>query len=122
MQLIFTIGQILFGGFFLYNGIKHFTGITGNAGYAASKNVPMPKLAVAFTGIMLVLGGLGIILDLMTGYALSLVIIFLLVTSFMMHDFWKVTDPMQKQMQVIQFTKNMALAGAAMMLLAFTWF
>lgn len=122
MQLIFTIGQLLFGGFFLYSGIGHFRHLGGMAGYAASKNIPMPKMAVLITGIILALGGIGIILNVMTGYALALVALFLISAAFMAHDFWKETDPTAKQMQTIQFTKNLALAGAAMMLLGFTWF
>jgi hypothetical protein len=35
-----------------------------------------------------------------------------------MHPFWKETDPMGRQMEMIQFNKDVALAGAA---LAFFW-
>jgi hypothetical protein len=30
-----------------------------------------------------------------------------------MHDFWNVEDPQQRQAEMINFTKNMALAGGA---------
>lgn len=122
MQLIFTIGQLLFGGFFIYSGVGHFRHLGGTTGYAASKGVPVPKVSVVVSGLVLILGGLGIILDIMTGYSLALVAIFLVAAAFMMHNFWKEADPMARQMQTIQFTKNLALAGAAMMLLGFTWF
>ena len=36
----------------------------------------------------------------------------------MMHNFWKETEPQAKQMEMIQFNKDIALAGAA---LAFIW-
>jgi putative oxidoreductase len=121
MAIIFTIGQVLFGGFFLYSGLKHFKQLGGMAGYAASKKVPFPKFAVGLTGAMLILGGLGIIFNFMPAIALILVSIFLVATSFTMHNFWRETDPMAKQMQVIQFTKNMALLGASLMLFGFLW-
>ena len=121
MQFIFTLGQVLFGGFFLYSGFNHFKHYKSMAGYATSKKVPMPTAAVLLTGLLLTLGGLGIIFSIMTAWALVLISVFLFVTSFAMHNFWKSTEPMEKQMQIIQFTKNMALLGAALMLLALSW-
>ena len=32
----------------------------------------------------------------------------------MMHNFWDVTDPMMKQMQMIMFFKNVSMTGAAL--------
>jgi uncharacterized membrane protein YphA (DoxX/SURF4 family) len=97
MEILSIIGQIIFGGFFIYNGINHFTSLNGLTGYAASKKVPSPKLAVIGGGIMLLLGGLGILLGMYTDIALWLIIIFL--------------------MEMTHFMKNLALIGAALMLL-----
>lgn len=113
MEYLFLISRILFGGYFLWNGINHFTGLSGSAGYAASKGVPMPKLAVAGSGILLILGGLGIVLGTYVTYAVIALALFLIPVSIIMHAFWKETDPMQKMNQHIQFTKNMALLGGA---------
>jgi putative oxidoreductase len=33
-----------------------------------------------------------------------------------MHAFWKVTDPQMRQMEQIQFSKDLALAGAALVM------
>jgi hypothetical protein len=37
--------------------------------------------------------------------------------SFQMHNFWKVADAQTKQIDMINFTKNMALVGALLMFL-----
>jgi len=37
----------------------------------------------------------------------------------MMHNFWAVTDPMMKQMQMIMFLKNVSMLGTALMILYF---
>jgi putative oxidoreductase len=34
-----------------------------------------------------------------------------------MHDFWKVEDPQRRQAEMINFSKNMALLGAALALM-----
>ncbi len=45
----------------------------------------------------------------MTG--IILLIIFLLGVSFQMHNYWKVDDAQMKQIDMIIFTKNMAVVG-----------
>jgi uncharacterized membrane protein YphA (DoxX/SURF4 family) len=45
-----------------------------------------------------------------------LLAIFLLVTAFLMHNFWTIQDPQAKQGEMINFLKNLALAGAALMI------
>jgi putative oxidoreductase len=42
---------------------------------------------------------------------------FLLGVSFQMHSFWKMDDAQMKQIDMINFTKNMALIGALLMFL-----
>lgn len=118
MEILFLIGRILFGGFFLMNGFNHFKNAGGLTQYAASKGVPSPKTAVYLTGLMLLLGGLGVILGIYTELSLWLIIVFLVLTSFKMHAFWSITDPTAKMPEQIHFMKNIALAGAGLMMLA----
>ncbi len=118
MSTLYLIGRIILGAFFIYNAYGHFSNIKGMGGYAASKGIPMPEFSVIFTGLMLLLGGLGILLGVHTTIAIAILVIFLLGTTFMMHNFWKETDGMMKMTQRIQFTKNLAIVAALLMLLA----
>ncbi|MEX2515216.1 MAG: DoxX family protein [Candidatus Paceibacterota bacterium] len=117
MEIIFVIGRILLGGYFVMMAFNHFKDSESMAGYAKSKNVPMPKIAVIGTGVLMALGGLGIVLGAFPQLAILLLILFLLPTTFMMHDFWN-AEGQEKQMEMINFTKNLALVGALIMLLA----
>jgi uncharacterized membrane protein YphA (DoxX/SURF4 family) len=118
MAIIFLIGRILFGGYFVMNGYNHLKNSAGMTGYAQSKGVPYPKAAIIGTGILLLLGGLGIVLGVFPRFAVLLLEIFLIPVTFKMHQYWKVTDPMQKMGEQINFTKNVALIGAALVFLA----
>ena len=120
MEYLFLVSRILFGGYFIMNGVSHLKNIGGMAGYAASKGVPAPKLAVAVTGLLLVLGGLGIVLGAWIQYAVLALVVFLVPVTFKMHQYWKETDPMQKMGQQINFTKNIALLGAVLAYLFIT--
>jgi len=118
METAFLVGRFIVGIYYLYNAYNHFSKLNMMSGYAQSKGVPSPKVAVFAAGILLLVGGLSII----TGYqptigAVALVLFFLPVT-FMMHNFWKVQDPMARMGEMVNFTKNMALMGSALMFLA----
>jgi len=62
MEYLFLLGRILLGGYFIKNGYNHLKNLNMLTGYAQSKGVPMPKIAVFVTGLMLLFGGLGILL------------------------------------------------------------
>jgi putative oxidoreductase len=117
-SIIFIIGRVLLGGFFINSGINHFRGITMMSGYAQMKGVPMAKVSVAFSGVLLLVGGLSILLGIYPTVGVAALALFLIPVTYMMHAFWKVEDPMAKMGEMVNFTKNMALLGAALTLLA----
>ncbi len=117
MKLPFLLGRIAFGGFFIYNGINHFKQRQALAQYAAAKQVPKPDAAVALSGGMLLVGGTSILLGLKPKYGAAAIVVFLASVSPLMHDFWRAEDPNQRSGDMINFTKNMALLGAALALM-----
>lgn len=118
MSTLFVIGQVILGGYFILAGIKHFTGMKGMIGYATMKGAPAPSLTVPLTGLMLLLGGVGIFFGWQLTLAYWLLIVFLVLSAFMIHNFWSAKDPQAKMADMIQFQKNIALAAALLMLLA----
>lgn len=118
MEILFLIGRILFGGFFIMNGVNHFTKSAMMASYAQSKGVPSPKLSVIVSGLFILFGGLGMVFGVYTQMAIALIVVFLLVISFKMHAFWKIEDAQMKMAEMVNFSKNLALCGAALALLA----
>jgi putative oxidoreductase len=117
-SIIFIIGRVLLGGFFINSGINHFRGLSMMSGYAQMKGIPMPKASVAFTGVLLLVGGLSILLGAYPTVGVAALAVFLIPTTVMMHAFWKVEDPMARMGEMVNFTKNTALLGAALTLLA----
>jgi uncharacterized membrane protein YphA (DoxX/SURF4 family) len=116
MNVLFLLGRIIFGGFFIYGGYNHFSNLTMMSGYAASRGVPAPTLAIAVSGILLLLGGISVLLGLYTEFGLACLIIFLIPVTLTMHSFWIDTDPQMKMSNMVNFTKNMALLGALIMM------
>lgn len=118
MAIAFLFGRIVLGAFYLFNAFNHFKQIDMMSGYAASKGVPAPKLAVGGTGLMLLLGGLSILLGFKPYIGAILIVVFLVPTAFMIHNFWTVSDPMAKMGERVNFLKDIALAASALMFLA----
>jgi putative oxidoreductase len=118
MKIPFLLGRIVFGGFFLYNGINHFKERKSLAQFAKAKNVPLAEVAVPATGAALLVGGTSILLGVKPKLGALAIIGFLASVSPTMHDFWKQQDPGQRMNDMINFSKNMALLGAAVALMA----
>lgn len=115
--IINIIGQIIFGGYFLWNGIKHFKDHSSYTGYAGAMGVPMPSIAVYFTGVLLILGGLGVLFNIFKIISLILLVVFLIPVTFKMHAFWKISDAQQRSSEKISFLKNLALLGAVLLMM-----
>jgi len=62
MNIAFLIGRIIFAGFWVMSASNHFTKLNYMGGYAKAKGVPFPKLAVAGSGVLLLLGGASVLL------------------------------------------------------------
>lgn len=118
MDSLFLLGRIIYGGYFTMMGLMHFMKINDLAGYAKSKKIPAPKFMVGFSGLFIFFGGLGIIFGAYAEIAVILISVFLVVVAFKMHNFWAIKDPNMRMAEMTQFLKNMALFGAALMLLA----
>jgi putative oxidoreductase len=120
MDALFLLGRILFAALFILSGVNHLTKVAALSQYAASKKVPAPRAAVVLSGLVILAGGLSILLGYAPRIGALLLVLFLVPTSFAMHNFWTVADPMQRQVEVAMFLKNLALTGGALMTYYFT--
>ncbi len=116
MRTVHLIGRLILGGFFIYNGIHHFKKTKEMAGYAASKGVPQPEIAIQATGAMMLVGGTMLALGIKPKIGALMIAGFLAGVSPVMHNFWSVEEPNQKMNEMINFTKNLALLGGALAL------
>jgi putative oxidoreductase len=116
MDVLFLIGRILFAVVFLMSVQVHLLNRAVGVQYARMYNVPMAELGVPLTGVLGVLGGLSVVLGIWGDVGALLIAAFLLLITPFMHAFWKEQDQMQQQMQMANFTKNLALLGGTLVL------
>jgi uncharacterized membrane protein YphA (DoxX/SURF4 family) len=117
MAQAFLAGRILVGGYYLYSAYEMLTGLGHASRAAAAHGVPLPGLAVTVAGLLLLVAGLSFLLGFLPRLGVAAVVLFLVPVTLTMHAFWADHDPAQRQANVINFTKNVALLGSSLMFL-----
>ncbi|MFL5754451.1 MAG: DoxX family protein [Bacteroidia bacterium] len=117
MKYLVLPGRILYSLIFIMTIMTHFS--QRAVDYAINNGVPSAGLLVPLSGIIACLGGISILLGYKAKWGAWLIVLFLIPVTFFMHAFWKETEPMQKQMQMGNFIKNLSLLGAALLIAYF---
>lgn len=116
MDEVFLLSRILFAYLVIGSGIGHLTATGAMAGYAESRGLSNAKVLVQASGVALLAGGVSVLLGIIGDIGALGLAILLLVIAVMMHAFWKESDAQAKQMEMVAFNKNVALAGGALAL------
>jgi len=119
-RLAFTRHLVPFGRallvlIFLVAVPNHFT--QAGISYAAQQGVPAPGVLVPLSGILALLGGVSVAFGLYARLGAILLAVFLIPVTLMMHRFWALADPMQRQLQQVMFLKNLSMLGATFILI-----
>ena len=108
------LARFLFALIFLLAGVGHFA--HQEIAYAAAQGVPLASIAVPFSGVLALAGGLSVLLGYRARMGAWLLIAFLIPVTLLMHNFWAVTDPMMHQIQMAMFMKNVSMLGGALLI------
>jgi len=87
------------------------------APYAQSKGVPNAELAVTISVVPLIIGGTSLLLGVKPKLGALAILGFLAGVSPVMHDFWRNEDPNERTNNMVNFAKNLVLAGGALALM-----
>jgi len=112
-----VLGRTFFSAIFILASFHHFT--ADAIFQAASQGVPLANVAVPFSGLMALIGGLSILFGYYEKIGALLLMLFLVPVTLMMHNFWAQPNPMMTQIQQAMFLKNVALFGGAMLIYQF---
>ncbi len=118
MKYAVLIGRFLFSLPFVLFGLNHLMKLDAMSGYAASKGVPAATFVTIVTGLLIIAGGLSVMLGYKARIGAWLLVVFLVPTAFIMHNFWGVEEAMA-QNEMAHFFKDLALAGGALLITHF---
>ena len=113
-RLLLLLGRGLLGLYFILPGITKVTGFTETSDYMAAHGVPMVPVLLVLTIFIQIGGGLA----LMFGFKARLVAFVLagltLVISVFMHNFWVMPEGMERDHELQNFVKNLAIMAGLM--------
>jgi putative oxidoreductase len=109
---IVPLGRFLFSLIFIMSGFNHFS--SGSIGYADSMGIPLADILVPISGLISIIGGVSVLLGFHARVGATLLLIFLIPVTILMHKFWTYDDPQMSQMQFIHFMKNLSIIGGAL--------
>jgi len=117
--IVTVLGRLLLSTIFLIsavgNKIPNFSGVRK---IMADHGVPLPTIMLFGAIVFLVVGSLSVILGFKARIGAMLLFVFLVLATYFFHDFWTLDDPREKQMQMIQFMKNLSMMGAMLFIMA----
>ncbi|MGQ9496264.1 MAG: DoxX family protein [Thermoanaerobaculaceae bacterium] len=109
-KFVLLMGRVLLAMIFLMAGMRKMLAFQGTAADMSSKGVPLVTLALAVTILLEVMGGLSIILGFKARLGAALLALFRIPVTLVYHNFWAF-DGQERQMQMLQFMKNLAIMG-----------
>jgi putative oxidoreductase len=112
------IGRLLIATLLLLSVYNKVTNYDGTVAYMASKGLPMIPLLLGLSIVIEFIGGLSLVFGYKVRIISIIVILYLIPVSLIMHDFWMINDPMQKQNQMYHFFKNLAIIGGLLYIAA----
>ena len=107
------LGRVLMSSIFIWSGIGKLRNSGGTAHYFASLHIPVPDLTVWLVIAVEVLGGLAILLGFKARWAAAVLALYCLATGFGVHL------PVGDQPNLINFYKNLVMAGGFLYVIAF---
>ena len=119
MQAIVSlVSRLMIAAIFLMsavgNKIPKFNDVVG---YMAAEGVPLPNVALVGAIVVLIIGSLSVIAGFRIRIGTGLLLAFLVLATYFFHDFWKF-EGQERQLQMIQFMKNLSLMGTLLFLMA----
>ena len=110
-SLLTFVARLCLAGIFIFAGAGKLIFFEQTQAYMASKGFTAIPLFLIAAALLELVGGICLILGYKARFGAALLLLFLIPTTFIFHDFWNVTDPLEQNLQQIMFLKNLAIFG-----------
>ena len=104
------LGRICLAAIFILSGIGKILNPADTAAYMAAKGMSMIPFFLYSAAAVEILGGLSLLLGYKARWGSLLLLLFLIPTTLIFHNFWSV-PPEASKMEMINFLKNLAIFG-----------
>ena len=105
------IGRIALAAIFILAGLGKFMNVEATSAYMASKGMTMIPFFLYSAALLEILAGLALLIGYKTRWAALLLALFIIPTVLIFHDFWNVSGPLERTIELTQFLKDWAIFG-----------
>jgi putative oxidoreductase len=117
IRWIAPVGRVLLALIFILSAVGKLQDWQGTVQMMTDRGLPMPDALLSISVGLELVGGILVVLGLYARWGAVVLLLFLIPVSVIMHNFWDVPQE-QAQMQMINFMKNVSIAGGLVFLLA----
>lgn len=105
------LARLCLAAVFILAGISKFISWDQTIAYMTAKGIPMASYFLVLAGLLEIIAGVCLVVGYYTRIAAAALMLFLIPTTGIFHDFWNLTDAAGRQLQMIMFLKNLAIFG-----------
>lgn len=117
--LVILLARLLLSLIFIISGVNHILNWAGSIEYMRAAGLWMPQVLLPGAIVLLLTGGLFVLVGFHVRLGALLLVLFLIPTTLLFHDFWNQQTPLEAQREMISFLKNVGLLGGLLMVLGF---
>lgn len=119
LQSVATVlGRLMLVTIFLASAVGNKIPNFGDVAQAmASVGIPFPQVMLVGAIAFMLLGGVAVVVGFKARFGAALLLVFLALATFYFHGFWNF-EGAEQQAQIIQFMKNLSIAGAMLLIMA----
>ncbi|HEV8051749.1 MAG TPA: DoxX family protein [Parachlamydiaceae bacterium] len=110
-SLLTFIARLCLAGLFIFSGASKLIFFEQTQAFMATKGFTAIPLFLIAAALLELVGGLCLILGYKARFGAAILLLFLIPTTFIFHDFWNVIEPLEQHLQQIMFLKNLAIFG-----------
>ncbi|HUJ03893.1 MAG TPA: DoxX family protein [Rhizomicrobium sp.] len=110
------IGRWLIAWFFLSEAYTRASSWSGTIEMMAAKHIPDAPPLFALALLVMVAGGLALLLGFHVRHGALALFGFTIVTTVVMHDYWKIANLAERATEYDLFARNMAIAGGLLLI------
>lgn len=118
LAYVVPLGRLLLCLIFVMSAIGKLADWAPPAQMIADKGLPAPDAFLAIAVALELIGGISVLVGFQARWGAVALLLFLVPVSLIMHNFWAIEDPGQRMGQMINFMKNVSIAGGVLFVLA----
>ncbi|MEN9723746.1 MAG: hypothetical protein RJB38_1732 [Pseudomonadota bacterium] len=112
MKNTLAVGRFALGLIFLASGVAKFLAYGSTLGQMQAQGIPLSGFLLPVAAVIEIVGSSLLILGVGIPFVSLLLAAYLVPVTLAFHGFWKEGDPVLRQMQTVQFLKNISIFGA----------